>query len=254
MSDDQSPPTPSKAIFSDYPLSNPKDPDNDSEPQQPDQGNKEPELIGPEDLNPSPNKKRKGVNFEHPKATKKGKEPMKVQPVAGQPEKEPEEHPNKVSKHIHKWTYSRVHSSATEIQQEQIRVPAHTAKADRRSSPKGLFSASSAPAVTCPKTRNRGRRRGRGMSPISSAVFAGANRDLQVSNTMRASWKAECAQPRATRYHYLILFSDFLTVSFLHCNSPCSRRFYICTLNGWYINVLTLQFFAPWVVELTVQE
>ena len=216
MSDDQSPPTPSKAIFPDHQLDNPKDPDSDSEPQQPDQGIKEPAIISHEKLNPSPSKKRKGVNFEPPKPTKKGKEPMKVQPVASQPEKEPEEHPKKVSKHIHKWTYSRVHSSATEIEQEQIKVPAHTAKADRSSSPKGLVSASSAPAVTRPKTRNRGRRRGRGMLTISSAVFASVNRDLQVNDTMPASWKAECAQPSATRHPYPRLSSEFLTVSLLN--------------------------------------
>lgn len=178
MSDDQSPSTPSKAIFTDYAIDNPENPDNDSEPQQPDQGDKGPALFGSVKLNSSPNKKRKGVNFEPTRATKKGKEPMEVPPAASQPEKEPEEHPNKVSKHIHKWTYSRVHSSATEIQQEQIRVRAHTAKADRRSSPKGLVSASSAPAVTRLRTRNRGRRRGRGMLTISSAVFASVNGDL----------------------------------------------------------------------------
>ncbi|KAJ5525359.1 hypothetical protein N7494_012009 [Penicillium frequentans] len=162
MSDEQSHPTPNKAIFPDHPLDNPENPGNDSESQQPDQYNKKPACISPEILNPSPNKKRKGVDFEPPEATKNGKQPMKVQPVASQPEKGSEEHPNKASKHIHKWTYSRVHSSATEIQQEQIRVSAHTTKADRRSSPKGLVSASSAPVTSRPKTRNRGRRRGRG--------------------------------------------------------------------------------------------
>ncbi|KAJ5993588.1 hypothetical protein N7451_009312 [Penicillium sp. IBT 35674x] len=162
MSDDQTPPTPSKPIFTEFPLGNTKNPDNGTEPQQSDQGNKELAFSIPEELNPTPNKKRKGVVFEPPKATKNEKEPMKAQSFASQSEKESEKHPNKVSKHIHKWTYSRVHSSATEIQQEQIREPAHTAKADRRSSPKGLVSASSAPAFTRPRTRNRGRRRGRG--------------------------------------------------------------------------------------------
>ncbi|KAJ6095914.1 hypothetical protein N7486_006660 [Penicillium sp. IBT 16267x] len=160
MSDDHSSPTPiDKTTIPDHPLDIPKNPDNESEPQQPDQG---PAFIGSEKLNSSPNKKRKGFIFEPPQAVEKGKEPMKEQPVASQPEKGPEEPPKKVSKHIHKWTYSRVNSSATEIHQEQIRVPVHTAKADPRSSPKGLVSASSAPAVTRPKTRNRGRRRGRG--------------------------------------------------------------------------------------------
>lgn len=198
MSDDQSHPTPNKAIFPDHPFDNPKNPENDKEPQNPDQDNKKPAFISPKKLNPSPNKKRKGVNFEPPEATKNGIEPMKMQPVASHPEKGSEEHPNKASKHIHKWTYSRVHNSTTEIQQGQIKVPAHTAKADRRSSPKGLVTASSAPAISRPRTRNRGRRRGRGMLPISSAVFANANWDLQGSNTMRASWKAECAQSSAS--------------------------------------------------------
>ncbi|KAJ5785286.1 uncharacterized protein N7503_010498 [Penicillium pulvis] len=162
MSDDQSHPTPNKGILPDHPLDNPKNPEDDSKPQQPDKDNQKPPVISPEILNPSPNKKRKGVNFEPPEATKNGKGPMKVQPVASQPENGFEEHPNKASKHIHKWTYSRVHSSATEIQQEQIRVPAHTAKADRRSSPKSLVFANSAPAISRPRTRNRGRRRGRG--------------------------------------------------------------------------------------------
>ena len=214
MSDDHSSPTPiNKTTFPDHPLDNPKNPDNESEPQQTDQG---PTFTGSEKFDSSPNKKRKGFIFEPPKAVKKGKEPMKVQPVASQPEKGPEEPPKKVSKHIHKWTYSRVNSSTTEIQQDQIRVPpVHTAKADPRSNPKGLVSASSAPAVTRPKTRNRGRRRGRGMLPISSAMFASTNADLQVSNTMPASRKAEYAQRSASRYGYPILSSEFLTVSSL---------------------------------------
>ncbi|KAJ5671974.1 hypothetical protein N7507_001101 [Penicillium longicatenatum] len=204
MSDDQSPPTPTKETTFHYP----KNPDNTSELQRPAEVNKEIPLIGSEKLNSSPNKKRKGVVFDPPQLTNKEKESMKVQPVASEPEKEPEEHPNKVSKHIHKWTYSRVHNLPTETQQEQTRAQAHAAKADRLSTPKGLVSASSAPEAPRPKTRNRGRRRGRGTLPIS-VVFDSANGDLQVNNTMRDSWKTKDLHRSATRNEYPILSLEF---------------------------------------------
>jgi hypothetical protein len=74
----------------------------------------------------------------------------------------PEDHPNKSSKHVHKFTYSRVHTTATKIQQEQFTVPARPPTIERRTSPKGLVSASSGnhPA-SIPNTRSRGRRRSR---------------------------------------------------------------------------------------------
>jgi hypothetical protein len=205
MSDDQSPATPTKEMtFPNHLFHQPKNLDSTSELQRPAELNKYIPLIDSEKLNPSPSKKRKGVVFDPPQVTNKGKESMKAQPVASEPEKETEEHPNKVTKHIHKWTYSRVHSLPRETQQEQTRAPAHAAKADRRSTPKGLVSASSAPEAPRPKTRNRGRRRGRGTLPIS-VVFDSANGNLQVNNTMRDSWKTKDHQRSATRIDYPIL-------------------------------------------------
>ncbi|KAJ5928320.1 hypothetical protein N7466_007276 [Penicillium verhagenii] len=163
MSDDQSAPTPiDKSTLQDPPLDNSKNAGKDGGPQKPVSKSADP-VVTPVKLNQSTNKKRKGVNFEPVKDTSKATDSMDVQPAASQPQKEPEEHPNKVSKHIHKWTYSRIQSSTSEVKQEQISMPSRGATSDRRSSPKALVSASSAPALTQPRTRNtRGRRKGRG--------------------------------------------------------------------------------------------
>ncbi|KAJ5646940.1 hypothetical protein N7490_003312 [Penicillium lividum] len=162
MSDDQCPTPMNKGITQDPPHDKPENLDIDSGPQ-PGPSSKDSSLFSSDKLMRSPNKKRKGVNFEPGNATKKGKESLNIQPAASQSQKEVEEHPNKASKHTHKRTYSRIQSPTTEKQHEQTDVPAHAATADRRSSPKGLVSASSAPAVTRPKARTtRGRRKGRG--------------------------------------------------------------------------------------------
>ncbi|KAJ5759484.1 hypothetical protein N7520_006640 [Penicillium odoratum] len=162
MSDDQCPTPINKGTTQDPPQDQPENLDIDSGPQ-PGPSSKDPSLISSDKLILSPNKKRKGVNFEPGNATKKGKESLNVQPAASQSQKEVEENPNKASKHTHKWTYSRIQSPTMEKQHEQTGVPAHAATADRRSSPKSLVSASSAPAVTQPKARTtRGRRKGRG--------------------------------------------------------------------------------------------
>ncbi|KAJ5915776.1 hypothetical protein N7454_010917 [Penicillium verhagenii] len=140
----------------------PKNAGKDSGPQKPVSKSADP-VVTPVKLNQSTNKKRKGVNFEPAKDASKATESMNVQSAASQPQKEPEEHPNKVSKHVHKWTYSRIQSSTSEVKQEQISMPSRGATSDRRSSPKALVSASSAPALTQPRTRStRSRRKGRG--------------------------------------------------------------------------------------------
>lgn len=106
----------------------------------------------------TPKPKRKGVNFESPPPGKKTKKPAIAQETSAYVEGELEG-PKKISKHIHKWTYSRVQSSATEIQQEQSTVSA----AEKRTSPKALVSANSANDTRGrANTRARGRRRSRG--------------------------------------------------------------------------------------------
>lgn len=112
----------------------------------------------------TPKPKRKEVNFEHPESPKKSKQPRKAEAKSILAEKDQDNPPKKVSKHIHKWTYSRVHSTATEIQQEQAVMPV----AERRASPKGLVSASSGnDARGRGNGRSRGRRRSRGMKAKS---------------------------------------------------------------------------------------
>ncbi|KAJ6008480.1 hypothetical protein N7540_012456 [Penicillium herquei] len=131
---------------------------------------------GSEMLSQSPKgKKRKAVNFETAKTGRQAKKPIKTQPNGSQDqasanlaqpsgskmEENQEERPAKLSKQVQKWTYSRVRSSATQIQQEEARVPFHALTAGRRPSPPGLISANTSEVVTRPKTRNRSRRRTR---------------------------------------------------------------------------------------------
>lgn len=109
-------------------------------------------------------RKRKAVNFEaeHPEGsvTEAGGSRQNT----GQDPRGQEERPSKASGHVHKWTYSRIHTTSTEIQQEQSTGPGVAPKSYRRTSPKGLMSASSASnAAGKPNTRSRGRRRSRGM-------------------------------------------------------------------------------------------
>ncbi|KAJ5594927.1 uncharacterized protein N7459_001135 [Penicillium hispanicum] len=87
--------------------------------------------------------KRKGVNFEPEGLSNEEEATTTSQPASTQPQRDIGEAPSKLSKHVHKWTYSRVHSSATQIQEEQSTAPVHVAAGERRPSPKGLVSASS---------------------------------------------------------------------------------------------------------------
>lgn len=128
----------------------------------------------PKDMHPPApraNTKRKAVNFatqrtQSAESRKKGvitrvhsnEAQSSIQAV-----KEPEERLAKVTKHINKWTYSRIHASGIEVQQEESTVPARATKGVQRASPKGLVSASSASEATGrPNTRGRGKRRSRG--------------------------------------------------------------------------------------------
>ncbi|KAJ5716147.1 hypothetical protein N7493_008058 [Penicillium malachiteum] len=123
----------------------------------------------------SKGKKRKAVNFEAAKTGQQAKKPTKTQPSGSQAqtsgklaqpadshmEENEEEPPAKLTKQVQKWTYSRVRSSATQIQQEEARVPFNALTAGRRPSPQGLISANTSQVVTRPKARNRTRRRTR---------------------------------------------------------------------------------------------
>ncbi|KAJ5702233.1 hypothetical protein N7488_009781 [Penicillium malachiteum] len=138
--------------------------------------NKDTAVADLEKLSPSSKgKKRKAVNFEATKSGRQAKNPIKnqpsgsqaqasgslAQPADSQMEENEEEPPAKLTKQVQKWTYSRVRSSATQIQQKEARVPFNTLTAGRRPSPQGLISANTSQVVTRPKAQNRGRRRTR---------------------------------------------------------------------------------------------
>lgn len=110
-------------------------------------------------------RKRKAVNFEatHPEGPVTDAEGPPQE--SGQGSRGQEERPTKTSRHVHKWTYSRIRTTPTEIQKEQSTGPGAPAINHRRPSPKSLVSASSAShAAGRPNTRSRGRRRSRGMT------------------------------------------------------------------------------------------
>lgn len=137
----------------------------------------------PRDMDPPPpraNTKRKAVNFAPDRTGSTGSQRMKTvdtgdpsTEVQGltQAEKKSEERSAKVTKHVNKWTYSRVHASGTEVKQEQHTVPTRGTKEVQRASPKGLVSASSASeAAGRSNTRGRGKRRSRGKCYPSLAL------------------------------------------------------------------------------------
>lgn len=138
------------------------------------QRSRQPSMSAPEGvIPPARTKKRKAVNFKPQKSENKKNKASKtnppeseVQSVTRTIESQVENSP-KVSRHTQKWTYSRVHSSsATHIQKEQTtKVPLRTENTERRSTPKGMVSASSSQAAARPPTRSRGRRQSRGVQP-----------------------------------------------------------------------------------------
>jgi hypothetical protein len=109
-------------------------------------------------------RKRKAVNFDAVPSRNNSKTTVRTHSDSIQAQEGLEDRPNKSSKHVHKFTYSRVHTTSTQIQQEQTTGPARPANGERRTSPKGLVSASSGNHPTGkPNTRSRGKRRSRGM-------------------------------------------------------------------------------------------
>lgn len=130
----------------------------------------------PPDVEPPPtraNTKRKAVNFAPHRTESTGSQrkeslntrvPSTEVQISTHAEKATEEGPTKVTKHINKWTYSRVHASGIEVPQEQSAAPPTCAtRGPQRASPKGLVSASSASeAAGRSNTRGRGKRRSRG--------------------------------------------------------------------------------------------
>ncbi|KAJ5899355.1 hypothetical protein N7495_004099 [Penicillium taxi] len=95
------------------------------------------------------------VNFEGSQPAKKMKKKKEIDTKPDFPQGPGSE--ELTVSHVQKRTYSRIHSTATQVQS--------TAPIERRTSPKGLISASSASQVQSrPNTRARGRRRSRGMS------------------------------------------------------------------------------------------
>ncbi|CEO60469.1 hypothetical protein PMG11_05096 [Penicillium brasilianum] len=129
----------------------------------------------PRDMDPPPpraNMKRRAVNFAPPRKDSTGSK-NKDAVVTGTPcteiqgsaqaGKETEEQSAKVTKHINKRTYSRVHALGVEGQQEEPTVSTRAIEGVQRASPKGLVSASSArePSGRI-NSRGRGKRRSRG--------------------------------------------------------------------------------------------
>lgn len=117
--------------------------------------------------------KRKAVNFKPQLAGKITERTSSARSVLTQVQEDPAERPNKVKKHVQKWTYSRIRSSGTEIQHEQPAGPSRVSALERRTSPKGLVSASSGNKVTKRGGgRGRGRRRSRGgLKPVFDAFL-----------------------------------------------------------------------------------
>jgi hypothetical protein len=122
---------------------------------------------------PRANVKRKAVNFAPQRTASTGSQrkgsldtraPSTEAQTSAQAEKESEERPAKVTKHINKWTYSRVHASGIEVHQEQATaLPTRATMGAQRASPRGLVSASSASeAAGRSNVRGRGKRRSRG--------------------------------------------------------------------------------------------
>jgi hypothetical protein len=131
----------------------------------------------PRDTEPPPTRadmKRKAVNFAPQQTESTGSQreesldarvPSTEVQSSTQADNAPDERPTKVTKHINKWTYSRVHASGIEVQQEQsIAPPTRATRGPQRASPKGLVSASStSEAAGRSNTRGRGKRRSRGI-------------------------------------------------------------------------------------------
>jgi hypothetical protein len=132
----------------------------------------------PRDMDPPPpraNMKRRAVNCAPHRTDSTGSKKSKNgDPVitrtpcteiqgSTQAGKETEEQFAKVTKHINKRTYSRVHASGIEGRQEEPTVSTRTIEGVQRASPKGLVSASSArePSGRI-NSRGRGKRRSRG--------------------------------------------------------------------------------------------
>lgn len=110
-------------------------------------------------------RKRKAANFEATRADEVVAKAGSSRQNTSQGRPEEEERPSKTSRHIHKWTYSRVRTTSKEIQQEQSTGPGIEVMSRRRVSPKGLVSASSAShAAGRTNTQSRGKRRSRGMT------------------------------------------------------------------------------------------
>lgn len=113
---------------------------------------------------PQVNKKRKAVNFDAVPSGKDSKATVRTNSGSVQAHDDLEDHHKESSKHLHKFTYSRVHTTSTKIQQEQSTGPVRRSITERPTSPKGLVSASSGNHLADkPNTRSRGRRRSRGM-------------------------------------------------------------------------------------------
>lgn len=132
---------------------------------QPSANEKESTFDIPENLDhPQFTKKRKAVNFEASCPDDSAAEAGSSRQDPSQNRTGQEERPSKTPRHVHKWTYSRVRTTSTEIQQEQSTGPGAGAISRRRNSPKGLVSARSAShAEGRTSTRSGGKRRTRGM-------------------------------------------------------------------------------------------
>lgn len=163
----------------------------------------------PEDLDqPQFTKKRKAVNFEVTRpddsAVEAGSSRRDPSPgPAGQ-----EERPSKTSRHVHKWTYSRIRTTSTEIQQEQSTGPVAGAMTRRRASPKGLVSASSAShAAGRANTRSRGKRRSRGRIALPASISLNhSDGTAQASAIMHVSTRK--ADPEESQNRFIIIHAE----------------------------------------------
>lgn len=136
----------------------------------------------PENLDhPQFTKKRKAVNFREAQPETSDTKAGDSRQDTGQEGQAQEERPTKTSKHVQKWTYSRVRTTSTEIQQERSTGSEVAARNHRRASPKSLVSASSSShAKTRTNTRGRGKRHSRGMKNLDFAAGLEVSRVVDI--------------------------------------------------------------------------
>lgn len=196
MSDDLCPSSPFNVDHAKQPAKNPReDPENIQTERAPARATVSIPGSSP-NVHQSPEQvKRKAVNFKPQSPGKMAARTSSARSTLTQVQQDIAERPTKMTKHVHKWTYSRVRSSGTDIQHEQPAGPSHMPTVERRTSPKGLVSASSgkkASRRTRTASRGRGKRQSRGKV---NQGLSHVHRDLLLTIVNRRALQ-RAVQPR----------------------------------------------------------